>query len=139
MKLSARNQIKGTITSVQAGAVNGIVKMAFGKNTVSSTISMSAIEELGLVEGKEAIAVVKATEAMVAVGEVGRISARNIWKGTVVEVKDGAVNGIVKIDVDGIVLSCTISMSAIADLELAAGKKASVVVKSTSVMMMVED
>lgn len=139
MKLSARNQIKGTITSVQAGAVNGIVKMTFGKNTVSSTISMSAIEELGLVEGKEAIAIVKATEAMVAVGEVGRISARNIWKGTVVEVKDGAVNGIVKIDVDGIVLSCTISMNAIADLELAAGKEASVIVKSTSVMMMVED
>ena len=139
MKLSARNQIKGTITSVQAGAVNGIVKMSFGKNTVSSTISMSAIEELGLVKGKEAIAIVKATEAMVAVGEVGRISARNIWKGTVVEVKDGAVNGIVKIDVDGNVLSCTISMSAIADLELAAGKEASVIVKSTSVMMMVED
>lgn len=139
MKLSARNQIKGTVTSIQAGAVNGIVKMTFGKNTVSSTISMNAIEELGLAEGKEAIAIVKATEAMVCVGEVGRISARNIWKGTVVEVVNGAVNGIVKIDVDGVVLSATISMNAIADLELAAGKEASIVVKSTSVMMMVED
>lgn len=139
MKLSARNQIRGIVTSIQEGAVNGIVKMAFGNHTVSSTISMNAIKELGLAEGKEAIAIIKATEAMVGVGEIGRISARNIWKGTVVEVENGAVNGIVKVDVDGVVISCTISMNAIADLELAAGKEASIIVKSTSVMMMVED
>ena len=47
-----------------------------------------------------------------------------INKGTIISVQAGAVNGIVKIAIDGIVLSCTISMSAIADLELAAGKEA---------------
>lgn len=139
MKLSARNQIKGTVISVKKGAVNGIVKLSFGSNTVSATISMDAIAELGLVEGKEAIAVVKATEAMVGVGEISGISARNIWKGTVAEIKEGAVNGIVKINVEGTVLSSTISMDAIADLELAVGKEASMIVKSTSVLMMVEE
>ena len=136
MKLSARNQIKGTVTSVEKGAVNGIVKMSFGKNTLSSTISLSAIEELGLAAGKEAAAVIKATDVMVGVGEIGKISARNVFKGIVADVQTGAVNGIVKIDVDGLVLSSTISMSAIEDLALEKGKEASVIVKSTSVMMM---
>ena len=68
MKISARNQFKGTIVDIQDGAVNGIVKIDIGGgNVMSSTISMSAIEELGLEVGKEAYAVVKATSVMVAV------------------------------------------------------------------------
>ena len=100
---------------------------------------MNAIEDLGLKEGKEAVAVIKATELMVGVGEIGKISARNVWKGKVTEVQEGAVNGIVKLDVAGVPLFATISMNAIADLGLKAGSEASVIVKSTSVMMMVED
>ena len=68
MKLSARNQLKGTIISVQEGAVNGIVKLDIGGgNVISSTISMSAIQELGLEPGKTAYAVIKATSVMFAV------------------------------------------------------------------------
>ena len=68
MKISARNQFKGTITEIQEGAVNGIVKIDIGGgNVVSSTISMNSIKELDLKVGKEAYAVVKATSVMVAV------------------------------------------------------------------------
>lgn len=68
MRLSARNQIKGTIKAIEKGAVNGIVKIDIGGgNVISSTISMAAIEELGLEVGKEAYAVIKATSVMVAV------------------------------------------------------------------------
>ena len=45
MKLSARNQFKGTIIDIQEGAVNGIVKIDIGGgNVVSSTISMDKVE-----------------------------------------------------------------------------------------------
>lgn len=68
MKLSARNQLKGTVTEILKGAVNGIVKIDIGGgNIISSTISMSSIEELGLEVGKPAYAVIKATSVMVAV------------------------------------------------------------------------
>ncbi len=68
MKLSARNQLKGTITNIQEGAVNGIVTLDIGGgNQISSTISMNAIAELGLAVGKEAYAVIKATSVMVGV------------------------------------------------------------------------
>lgn len=70
MKLSARNQLKGTVVEVQEGAVNGIVKIDIGGgNVISSTISMSSIKELGLAVGKEAYAVIKATSVMVGVDD----------------------------------------------------------------------
>lgn len=68
MKLSARNQFKGTITGIQPGAVNAIVTIDIGGgNIVSSTISMAAVKELGLEVGKEAYAVIKATSVMVGI------------------------------------------------------------------------
>ena len=70
MKLSARNQFKGTVADIQAGAVNGIVKIDIGGgNVMSATISMAAINELGLEVGKEAYAVVKATSVMVGIDD----------------------------------------------------------------------
>ena len=70
MKLSARNQLKGTVGGIQEGAVNGIVKIDIGGgNVMSATISMNAIRELGLEVGKEAWAVVKATSVMVGVDD----------------------------------------------------------------------
>lgn len=70
MKLSARNQLKGTVVSIQEGAVNGIVKIDIGGgNVISSTISMTSIKELGLEVGKTAYAVIKATSVMVGVDD----------------------------------------------------------------------
>ena len=70
MKLSARNQFKGTVVAIDEGAVNGIVKIDIGGgNVMSATISMAAIRELGRAVGKEAYAVVKATSVMVGVDE----------------------------------------------------------------------
>lgn len=68
MKLSARNQFKGTIVSIEEGAVNGIVRIDIGGgNIVTSTISMGSIRELGLKVGGEAYAIIKATSVMVGV------------------------------------------------------------------------
>lgn len=68
MKLSARNQFKGTVVDIQDGAVNGIVKIDIGGgNIVSATISMTSIKELGLKVGGEAYAVIKATSVMVGI------------------------------------------------------------------------
>ena len=70
MKLSARNQFKGTVIDIQEGTVNGIVKIDIGGgNVMSATISMNAIKELGLEVGKEAYAVVKATSVMVGIDD----------------------------------------------------------------------
>ena len=70
MKISARNQFKGTILSIEEGVVNGIVRLDIGGgNVVTSTISMASIRELGLKVGGTAYAVVKATSVMMAVDD----------------------------------------------------------------------
>ena len=69
-----------------------------------------------------------------------KLSARNQFKGKVIDIQEGAVNGIVKIDIGGgNVMSATISMSAIRELGLAVGREAYAIVKATSVMVGIDD
>ncbi|MBE7005045.1 MAG: transporter [Ruminococcaceae bacterium] len=139
MKLSARNQFAGTVTKIVEGAVNGIVTIDVNGTPVSSTISMSAIRELGLEPGKKAYAVVKATEVMIGLGEHLTLSARNQFPGKVTGVEKGAVNAIVRMDVlGGNKLSATISNSAVEELGLEPGMDALAVIKATSVMVGVD-
>ena len=67
-KLSARNQFQGKVTAVEEGAVNAIVKMeVLGGNTMTATISMGSVRELGLEPGVDATAVIKATSVMIGI------------------------------------------------------------------------
>jgi len=68
MKLSARNTIKGTVKKLVVGAVNTevILEVAPGVEVVS-IISKASAENLGLSEGSEAYAVIKASNVMLAV------------------------------------------------------------------------
>ncbi len=70
MKLSARNQLKGKVVGLERGAVNGVVKLQLTDDIViSSVITNQSIEELGLEMGKEAYAVIKASNVMIGVDE----------------------------------------------------------------------
>jgi molybdate transport system regulatory protein len=70
LPMSARNQFAGKVVSVKEGAVNGhvVLETADGLR-FSGSITNEAIEELGLTEGTEAMAVVKATDVLVGVEE----------------------------------------------------------------------
>lgn len=69
-----------------------------------------------------------------------KLSARNQLKGKIVKIEEGAVNGIVSIDIGGgNTISATISMNAIRELKLAVGKEAYAVIKATSVMVGIDD
>ncbi len=68
MKLSARNVIKGKVKKVTQGAVNSEVVLELpGGVEVVSIITRQSAETLGLVEGAEAYAVIKASNVMIAV------------------------------------------------------------------------
>ncbi len=133
MKISARNQVKGTVKSIEKGSVNAIVTLDASGTLIKGTISLGAVSDLELKEGVEAVAIVKATEVLVGVGDL-KLSARNQIGGKVTSIKEGAVNGIVTITSGEIVISSTISMEAIKELGLTVGCDAVAVIKSTSVM-----
>jgi molybdopterin-binding protein len=68
MKISARNRIKGKVVDVKKGATTAHVRIDIGGGVViTSSITNEAVDELGLVVGEEAYAIVKASDVMVAV------------------------------------------------------------------------
>jgi len=67
MKLSARNQIKGTVIEVTKGQTTAHVVIDIGNGVkVTSSITNEAIDDLALKVGDAAIAVIKASDVMVA-------------------------------------------------------------------------
>lgn len=70
MQISARNVLKGTVKSVIHGSVNSEIVVQFpGGEEIVSVITKSSAARLGLIEGKDAYAVVKASNVMIAVDE----------------------------------------------------------------------
>jgi molybdopterin-binding protein len=67
MKLSARNQLKGTIKSVTKGQTTAHVEIDVGGAVVTASITNEAVDALGLKAGQAAYAVVKASDVMVGV------------------------------------------------------------------------
>ena len=67
MKISARNQLKGTVRGIRRGEAAANVEIDVAGNRVVASITVEAVEELGLSEGSEVTAVVKASDVMVAI------------------------------------------------------------------------
>jgi molybdopterin-binding protein len=63
--LSARNRFPGVVRSVEVDGVMALVEIEAGPFVVIAAVTRDAVEELGLAQGVEAIATVKATSVMV--------------------------------------------------------------------------
>jgi len=68
MKISARNQLKGTIVDVVKGATTSHVRIDIGAGVIlTASITNEAVDELKLAKGTTATAVIKASDVMVGV------------------------------------------------------------------------
>ena len=67
MKISARNKLKGTVVDVVKGATTSHVRIDIGNAVVTASITNEAVDELKLAKGKPAMAVIKASDVLVAV------------------------------------------------------------------------
>ncbi|HEV7256868.1 MAG TPA: molybdopterin-binding protein [Bosea sp. (in: a-proteobacteria)] len=67
MKISARNQLKGTIVEITKGATTAHVRLDVGGTIVTSAITNAAVDDLKLTVGQQAYAVVKASDVMIAI------------------------------------------------------------------------
>jgi molybdopterin-binding protein len=67
MKISARNQLKGKVTAVKTGATTSHVSIDIGGgNTVTASITNEAVADLGLKAGDDVLAIIKASDVIVA-------------------------------------------------------------------------
>jgi molybdopterin-binding protein len=67
MKISARNQLKGTIVDVVKGATTSHVRIDVGGVIMTAAITNEAVDDLKLAKGQPAIAIVKATDVLVGI------------------------------------------------------------------------
>ena len=65
MQLSARNQLSGTVRSVNLGAIMAEVVIDVGGQQIVAAITRASAESLALREGDQVVAIIKATEVLV--------------------------------------------------------------------------
>ncbi len=66
MKISARNQIAGTIVAVTSGAVNAAIKIDIGGgNIVTSSVTEEALNDLALAVGDRVTVIIKASDVLI--------------------------------------------------------------------------
>lgn len=138
MAISARNVFAGTVSEIREGAVNAEVSLSVtGGDVIVATVTLDSLKNLGLVVGKAATAFVKALAIMIVTGDDSvRYSARNHLKGSVTELKTGAVNSEVVVKLaGGSEVKAIITNDAVTDLGLAVGSAASVLFKAGSVIL----
>lgn len=63
-KISARNQLRGTVEEIVLGTVTAKVAVRVGENLIESVITRQSVEELGIREGDTVIALIKSTEVL---------------------------------------------------------------------------
>ena len=68
MKLSARNQLPGTVVEVRRGATTSHVVLDVNGMRITASITNEAVDELGLAPGLAATAVIKASDVLIGVG-----------------------------------------------------------------------
>jgi len=139
MKMSTENQFKGVIASINEGLVNSEIDVELDNgNFIAAVITNSAVESLGLERDAEAIAFVKASNVMIAVGDL-QISARNILPGKIKSITDGMVCSQVVLDLGGgYEITAMISKSSCNSMGLAVGQEASAVIKASLVSLGLE-
>ena len=138
MKASARNQFFGKVTDVAIGAVNVTVVVGLkGRENIVATITKESAESLGIKNGVDVVALVKAPQIIVITDFGGyHISARNQMKGTVSRIQKGAVNSEVVIELaGGDTITSTVTNESIETLNLSIGCFATAVFKAGTVIL----
>ena len=138
MKISARNQIVGKVSEIKNGPVNSeVVVTAANNDKIVAVITNSAVNTLGLKVGSDAVCIFKAQSVLIAKADVTlAISARNKIKGTISEIKDGAVNCEVIIATSaGLVITAIVTEDAKKELSLAKGDTVYAIIKASNVLV----
>jgi molybdopterin-binding protein len=69
MKLSARNQIAATVTAITAGEATANVELDAGGSRLVASITVEAATELKLAPGTEVVAIIKASDVILAIAD----------------------------------------------------------------------
>ncbi|MDD2384741.1 MAG: TOBE domain-containing protein [Sulfurospirillaceae bacterium] len=137
MQISARNQLMGKIGEIKQAKVNAEIHIVLKSGVeLISTVTNSAVEEMGLQVGDEVIGIIKASSVLLSTTLDLATSARNKIVGKVIDIKTGEVNSQVSLDVgNGDVVISTITTESVKVLGLVPGIQACALIKSSSILI----
>lgn len=138
MKVSARNTFSGKVVGIINGAVNAEVTISLkGGIQLIAVVTNGAIDNLGLAEGMDAYAIIKASSIVIGTDiENSRVSARNVFQGTITKIIEGPVNTEVDMEIGGDnTISAVVTHGSSVRLGLEVGGKASAMFKASSVII----
>jgi molybdate transport system regulatory protein len=144
MKTSARNMLRGEVVSVTDGAVNSEVVLDLGDGrSLVAGVTREAALELGLAPGLPALALINASDILLAAAPDAdapplRTSARNDLEGVVSRLETGAVNDEVHVDIGGgKTLVAMVTHASAGALGLAPGAPVRALIKAGHVLLAV--
>jgi molybdate transport system regulatory protein len=138
MKVSARNTFAGTVTAITQGAVNAEVTLSLkGGVPLTAVVTNGAIDNLGLKPGAEAYAIIKASSVIIGTDlHDAKVSARNVFCGTIAKIVEGPVNTEVDVEIGGgNTVSAVITHGSSETLGLKVGGHACTLFKASSVII----
>ncbi len=141
MKTSARNALRGTVSRIDGEGISREVSVTIAPGVeITATLTAHSVEDLGLVVGKPAIALIKASFVILAKGEgTLRTSARNQLRGKLIRREDGQVSTEAVLELkDGKTLTATVTKEAADELELTEGDEVIALIKAPHVILAVE-
>ncbi|CAO5153251.1 molybdate transport system regulatory protein [Frankia sp. AiPs1] len=135
MVLSIRNQFTGIVSEVVHGSVMGTVAIEIsGGQTLTATVTVDAIKELGIGVGSPVSALIKSTDISVATRETAGLSIRNKLRGRLVGLDSGGAMSVARIALgDGLEVTAAITRAAAEELKLEPGTEVTALIKSTEV------
>ncbi|MDD5412678.1 MAG: TOBE domain-containing protein [Methylobacter sp.] len=135
VKTSASNQLFGSITAIQAGAVNAeiFVKLKGGEQVIT-TITLTSLSELGLEVGADAVLLINSADITLVIdSDPNRFSARNRLSGSVIRVQQDEVNAeVIVLLPSGETLAAMITQQSAQGLALVPGMLAWAMFKSNA-------
>jgi|APFre7841882590_1041340.scaffolds.fasta_scaffold31855_2 molybdate transport system regulatory protein len=138
MQTSARNQFAGRVVGIKQGPINSEVTLEVGGGDhITALITTESASTLGIGEGAEVYALIKASSILLASGsDKLKLSARNQLPGTVLSCKQGSINAEVTLQLQGgKTLTAIITTGSVQRLGLKEGQPALAIFKVSSVIL----
>jgi molybdate transport system regulatory protein len=135
MITSARNTIYGTIESINKGAINSEVVLSIGNEKLAIILTNESVNSMECKVGEKAYALVKSSSIILAKEKPERISARNVLKMKVAEVKVGSINVEVTMNASENAITAQVTKESANKLEITTGDDIYAIFKASHIIL----
>ena len=133
--MNLKNRLPSIITGISKGQLNAHITLDWRSQPLSVVITSSAVDDMKLEAGDAVDVIFKASDVIVAKGLSGQISARNIMRGSISDIREGFPLALVTIDTGEDRVSAELTVSSLKDMGLKTGDEVDAVIKSSELIL----